>query len=197
MRAFLHVFLGLLMPISLISAILFTLFFTYEYSFTQAMSLGVLYGIFAGAVVTIIISIILQLLRGGSKNIQNKLKTVQKEKDTQEQEELHQIELSIDQDNSKNLKKDMNHKLMLLMNKELIFELILTMIKKQIKRSITTYDINKGSIKIKIHGENISITITPLTKHTSQIVINGIKNSKYIQNIISFLKEKEHSFLQY
>jgi len=197
MRTFLHVFLGLLIPVSLIVAVLLTLFFTYEYSFSQAMSLGVLYGLFSGVIVTIILSIALLLLRGGTQGFQNKLKTTQKEKDTKENEELIQIESSIDQNSNKNVKKGMDHKLMLLMNKELTFEIIMTVIKKQIEHSITRHNIDKGNINIKIYDENISISITPLTKHTSQVIINGINNSKHIQNIVSFLKEKEHSFLQY
>ena len=197
MRAFLHVFFGLLMPVSLLIAVFLTLFFTFEYSFTQAMSLGVLYGIFSGIVVTFILSIALLLLRGSTKNIQNKLKVKQKEKDIQENEELNKIESSIDQDSNKSVKKGIDQKLMLLMNKKLIFELILTTIKNQISHPIVKHDIDKGNINIRIHGEVISIAIIPLTKHTSEIMINGISNSKYIQNIISFLKEKEHSFLQY
>ena len=98
---------------------------------------------------------------------------------------------------NENVNKGIDHKLMLLMNKELTFELILTMIKNQVSHSITTHNANKGRIDIKIHGESISVAITPLTKHTSQIVINSMRSSKYIQNILSFLKEKEHSFLQY
>jgi len=195
MRAFLHVFLGLLIPVSLIVAILLTLFFTMDYSFTQAMSLGVLYGLFSGIVVTLILSSTLTLLRVGKKKLQTRVDATQKENVTKETEELSPTESSPDTDI--NINKGMEHKLMLLMNKELTFGIILTMIKKQIAHSITKHNIDKGNINIKIHGEIISISITTLTKHTSQVKINGINNSKHIQNIVSFLKEKEHSFLQY
>gem|GEM_PF-1743121 len=197
MRAFFHIFLGLLIPVSLVVAILLTLFFTVEYSFTQAMSLGVLYGLFAGIIITIILSIALLLLRGGTKNIQNNLKKTQKQKDIKVDEDLRQIKSSLDKNITENVKKSMDHKLMLLMNKELTFEIILTALKNQFSRSLTTQNIEKGSINVKTHDGIISISIVPLTKHTSQVTINGISNSKYIQNIISFLKEKEHSFLQY
>lgn len=191
MRAFIHIFLGLLMPVSLLVSILLTLFFTFEYSFTQAMSLGVLYGIFAGIMVTVILSLALQLLRSEEKNVQDKINT--EEKDTEENEKPLQVNPSTDP----TINKSMDHGLMLLMNKELTFELILSMSKKQVKRSITTHNVNKGSIEIKIHEEVISIAVSPLTEHTSNVVIKGIHNSKYIQDIISFIKEKEHSFLQY
>jgi uncharacterized membrane protein len=188
MRPFLHIFSVLLIPVSLIIAVLLTLFFTFEYSFTQAMSLGVLYGIFSGVFVTIILSFAFILFKESKERIQNKRKMKQNEKDMQENADLIHNE---------NINKGIDHKLMLLMNKELTFELILTMIKKQVSHSITTHNVNKGSIDIKIHGETISVAITPLTKHTSQIVINSMRSSKAIQDILSFLKEKEHSFLQY
>jgi uncharacterized membrane protein len=202
MRPFIHTFAILFIPVSLIIAVLFTFYFTFEYSFTQAMSLGVLYGVFSGIFITIILSFLIILLRLNKESILNKLNMRQKEKDTQEDEALVNIESPIDPDItkpdiSKKVNKGMDHKLMLLMNKELTFGIILALVKKQVSRSITTYDINNGSIKIKIHGEIISIAITPLTKHTSQIVINGMNNSKYIQSIVSSLKEKEDSFLQY
>jgi hypothetical protein len=98
---------------------------------------------------------------------------------------------------TENVKEGMEHKLMLLINKELTFEIIMTVIKNQIEHSITRHNIDKGSIHIKIFDEIISISVRPLTRHTSQVIINGIHNSKHIQNIVSFLKEKEHSFLEY
>ena len=197
MRAFLNIFLRLLIPVSFGVAALLTLFFTVEYSFTQAMSLGVLYGLFSGIIVTVILSIALLLLRRGTENIDNNQKKIQTQKDIKVDEDLPQIKSSLDKNINENVKKGMDHKLMLLMNKELTFEITLIAFKNQFSRSLTTQNIDEGSIDVKTHDGVISISIVPLTKHTSQVTINSISNSKYIQNIIFFLKEKEHSFLQY
>lgn len=90
-----------------------------------------------------------------------------------------------------------DHHLMLLMNKELVFEVIISGTKKHITRSIVKHNIDQGTINIKAHDELISINVKPLTKHTSEISINAVKDSKYTQELIFFLKEKEQSFLEY
>ncbi len=199
MRPFIHLYFALLLPISLLIALLFIFYFTLEYNLTQSITLGILYGLFAGVFVTFIVVIAIVLLRKSQNNMLAKFKIIKKENKIDEKSEHLEQELSLDPkiNVNVNVKKDMDHKLMLLMNKELTFGIILTMIKKQIAHSITKHNIDKGNINIKIHGEIISISITTLTKHTSQVKINDINNSKHTQNIISFLKEKEHSFLQY
>lgn len=191
MRKFLLIFLRLLIPVTILVSVLLTLFFTVDYSFSQALSLGVLYGLFSGIGLTIILSIALLLLREGRENVEKTSKKTQKQQEIKANEELIKIESSLNQKNS------MDHKLMLLMNKELTFEIILIALKNQFSRSLTTQNIDTGSIDVTTHDGIISISVLPLTKHTSQVTINGLSNSKYIQNIVSFLKEKEHSFLQY
>ena len=201
MRPLIHLYFALLLPVSLLIALLFTFYFTVEYNFTQSITLGILYGLFTGLFVTFIVVIAIVLLRKSQNNILAKFKITKKEieieQDIDEENEQREQKSSPDPKISENVKKGMDHKLMLLMNKELTFGVILTMIKEQISHSITKHNIDKGNINIKIHGEVISISITALTKHTSQVKINGKNNSKYIQDIVSFLKEKEHSFLQY
>ena len=203
MRPLIHLYFAFLLPVSLLIALLFTFYFTIEYNFTQSITLGILYGLFTGLFVTFIVVIAIVLLRKSQNNTLAKFKitkkenTVDKENKQDESNEQREQESSPDTNIKENVKKGMDHKLMLLMNKELTFGVILSMIKDQIPHSITKHNIDKGNINIKIYGEIISISITALTKHTSQVKINGINNSEHIQNIISFLKEKEHSFLQY
>ncbi len=204
-----RLFFTLFIPVTIVIAALLTLYFTVEYSFSQAMSLGVLYGLFSGIAVTIILSIALLVLRGGKINMENTFKKAPKEKESKDNnskknEELIQTEVSPNQNitnhvqkSNSSIAKGMDQNLMLLMNKELTFEIILTALKNQFSRSLTTQDSEKGSIDIKIEDESISIAVSPLTKHTSQVIINGTNNSKYIQDIVLLLKEKEHSFLQY
>jgi len=209
MRAFIRLFFTLFIPVTLLIAVVLTLYFTVQYSFSQAMSLGVLYGLFSGIIVTMILTIALLSLGGGKLNMQNIFKKTPKEKESTDNDSKQHEELTDDkapinqnvtkdvQQNNTNLTKGIDQKMMLLMNKELTFEIILSTIKNQFSRSLTTHNSEKGNIDIKIQDETIAIAVTPLTKHTSQVIINGTNNSKYIQDIVSFLKEKEHSFLQY
>lgn len=197
MRPFIHLYFALLLPISLLIAVMFIVYFTLEYSLTQSITLGVLYGLFTGIFVTFIAVIAIILLRKNQNHFMTKRKIAKKENTVGDEKEELKQESSPMQDTHENVQKGMTQKRMLLINKELTFELILTMIKKQMPRSITTHNIHKGSIDIKIYEELISISVTSLTKHTSQVIANGVRNSQQIEKIISFLKEKEHFFLQY
>ena len=199
MRPLIHLYFTFLLPVSLVIALFFIFYFTIEYNFTQSITLGILYGLFTGIFVTFIVVIAIVLLRKSQNNFLAKFKITKKENKIEKKSEELEQESSPEPkvQEKENVQKEMGHRLMLLMNKELTFGIILTIIKKQITHSITKHNIDKGSINIKINGEIISISITALTKHTSQVKINGINNEKHIQNIVSFLKEKEHAFLQY
>jgi len=199
MRPLIHLYFTFLLPVSLVIALFFIFYFTIEYNFTQSITLGILYGLFTGIFVTFIVVIAIVLLRKSQNNFLAKFKITKKENKIEKKSEELEQESSPEPkvQEKENVQKKMGHRLMLLMNKELTFGIILTIIKKQITHSITKHNIDKGSINIKINGEIISISITALTKHTSQVKINGINNEKHIQNIVSFLKEKEHAFLQY
>ena len=199
MRPLIHLYFAFLLPVSLVIALFFIFYFTIEYNITQSITLGILYGLFTGVFVTFIVVIAIVLLRKSQNNFLAKFKITEKENKIDEKAEETEQESSPDPKikEKEHVQEEMGPRLMLLMNKELTFGIILTIIKKQITHSITKHNIDKGSINIKINGEIISISITALTKHTTQVKINGINNEKHIQSIVSFLKEKEHSFLQY
>ncbi len=95
-------------------------------------------------------------------------------------------------------KTTIEQKLMLLMDKKLACEVALYAITDQNIGEITTQESKEKSIiTVQAKNENIQITITPLTRHTSQVILKTVRKSKYTHNIISYIKEKEHSFLQY
>jgi len=157
MRTFLQIFFRLLIPIILLSAVLLTLFFTYEYSFDQAMGLGVLYGFFSGTILSLVLSIALLIFRSGAKTLHSQ-PSHEKENMQNIKVPVHPVqrkEPSIEQTIRENIKKGLAQKLMLLMNKELIFELILSMTKKDVKFPIATHTVDQENIDLKIHGELI------------------------------------------
>ena len=181
MRPFIYLFSSLLIPVSLLIGVLLAVYFLSDYTFTQAMKLGILYGLFTGTIVSLVFSAVFLLLRERKEKMLRTLQPLS----------------SLGGDINTNVNNKPDNTLMLLMNKELTFAIILTMLKHQVSHPKVSHNIDRGDIDIKIGEESISIAVTPLSKHTSQIIINGIKNSKHIQNIVSLLKEKEHAFLQY
>ena len=83
------------------------------------------------------------------------------------------------------------------MDEELAFEVTLNAITYHTLGIIRPSETTKGIIDVKSKKEAIKIIITATTKHTSQVEIHTDKNTKSIGKIITYLKEKEHSFLQY
>jgi hypothetical protein len=90
-----------------------------------------------------------------------------------------------------------DRQLMLLMDKELAFEVSLYAITDQHIGKISHEDRNKGSILIHTPKESISLAISPLTRHTSKMEIKANTDSKNVQRIITYLKAKERSFMDY
>ena len=83
------------------------------------------------------------------------------------------------------------------MDKELTFDVIVSALKNEKECTLSKSDPKKGTMTIQTKDGIIHTTITSLTQHTSQIILQTVDNSKQIKNLISHLKEKEHSFLQY
>ncbi len=84
------------------------------------------------------------------------------------------------------------------MDKDLAFEVALfSIIDQNLGDAATKETKEKNSITLRTYNESIQIITTELTRHTAQIVIKGLKNSQEMQRIISYIKEKEYSFLQY
>ena len=185
MRAFLLLFFNLLMPISMIMTIVSVAYFSVDYNFTKAMKLGVLSGVLLGLGISFIAALFLLITRRGGSPAQETVR-VHQEINRQTKEVPLEIQNSIE------------HKLMLLMDKKLAYEVALHAITDQNMGEITTKETKKNSmITLHTQAETMQITITPLTRHTAQVVLNTERNSKYDQNIISYIKEKEHSFLKY
>ena len=83
------------------------------------------------------------------------------------------------------------------MDKELTFDVILNALKNENECTLTQSDPKKGTMTIQTKKGIIQTTITSLTQHTSQIILQTVDNAKQVKNLISHIKEKEHSFLQY
>ncbi len=186
MRTYLRLFFRLLMPISMIITIGAIAYFSVNYDFTKAMKLGVLSGVLLGFGISLVAALFLLVTRSEKKPVQESV-NIHKEP----------------QSNSKeipvvNTQNTIEQKLMLLMDTKLAFDVALYAITDQNIGEIKTHETKEHSIiSVQTKEESIHIDITPLTRHTAQVILTPERNSKYTQKIISYIKEKEHSFLQY
>lgn len=194
MRIFIHLFLNLLIPLSILFIIASIGYFTYAYDFSKALKLGILTGVVLGVVSSLIMAPILLI----SGRVQNKENI-----DLEEYEEPeHASELKVkketkapQQKQAKGIGKEI--KCMLIMDKELAFNVILNTPKNEMGCSIDQSDREKGIIRIQTKAGVIRATITSLTKHTSQIIIHAVNNTKQVQTLVTLLKKKEYAFLDY
>ena len=90
-----------------------------------------------------------------------------------------------------------DQKLILLMDQELAFEVAIHSIIDQDIGDVSQGNKRKGTISISTPEQMIEIAISILTKHTSQVKIKAETYNSSVEQIIHYLKNKEHSFLQY
>jgi len=184
MRAFINLFFTIVLPVSLLSIIITTLYFLIDYNLTKSIRLGTLNGVFGGIGLAFFITLSLLIFRkihssASSTHKQSKESSPAVKKNVTPQSE------------------PLNKTLMLLMDKEIAFEVSLHTISDQKIGEIINHDKQKGSISIRTKEGTIDITITALTKHTSEVMIKTDHHIENIQNIINYLKAKEHSFMDY
>lgn len=186
MRIYLRLFFSLLMPISMIITIGSIVYFSLNYNFAKAMKLGVLSGVLLGFGISFVAALYLLSTRRGKKPVQESLNIHIEPKINSKEIPLVNTQNSIEQ------------KLMLLMDAKLAFDVALYAIIDQNLGEVKTHETKEhSSILVHTKEENIQIAITPLTRHTAQVILTPERNSKYTQKITSYIKEKEHSFLQY
>jgi len=184
MRAYMRIFLNLLVPISVIIAIASVVYFSLSYDLSKALKLGILSGVLLGFPVSFVASLVLLTTR--------KNKPAQQESDTVTEKSNVKIEAS-----STNSKTPIEQSLLLLMDKKLAFEVALFSIIDQNLGEVTTKEsAEKCTITLRTPDETIQIISTALTRHTAQLVLKAAKSSQELQQIITYIKQKEHSFLQ-
>jgi len=208
MRAYLQLFFGLLVPLSALFMLVAVIYFQLEYNFTKSMRLGVLLGFFVAIAVSFFIAYFLLIMRRG-KNIskdkdifkrstKHKLTVKDVKKTSNDKKEIKKEIITDKVENTTIQKTTREEKLMLLMDKELAYEVTIHAIKNQ---NIGKLKTDKSKEFHSIHVQNddkiIDVNISSLTKHTAHITITSIGYFDIIDKVIFYLKEKEQSFLQY
>jgi len=173
MRAYFQLFFNLLVPLGGLFIFISVIYFKSEYNFTQALRLGVLSGFFIAIVASFFTALFLLILRRVQKSQKDVLKK-------------RKFDI-----------KTIKQKIMLLMDRELAFEIALYAISEQNIGTLTKSVAGGDHITVKNNDEIIQLTFSSLTRHTSQVVIVSEINSNATKKMINYMKEKEHSFLQY
>jgi len=207
MRAYFQLFFGLLVPLSGLFIVTSIIYFNIGYNFTKALRLGVLSGFFIAIAVSLFTALFLLIMRRGKKPQKSILKrrrkthpeTTQNIKETVPTTDTHSDASTIIPTRPVIASDDktIEQKMMLLMDRDLAFEVALYAITDQNIGTLTESVTGAGHITVKSDDEILQLTISTLTRHTSQVTITSEMNSKAAKKLIRYIKEKEHSFLQY
>lgn len=189
MHTYIRLFFNLLVPLSLLFVVASIGYFTFNYDFSKAIKLGVLSGVLIGIAVSFVMAFALLKLRKVEKVENSELD------DNNKIEEVSKGHSQPQDKQSKDISKEI--KCMLLMESALAFEVLLNTLENQKICTVSDSDPQKGTLTIETNEGIVQTTITPLTEHTSQLIFLTQNNAKYIKQLISVIKEKERSFLQY
>ena len=195
MQKFINLFLTLVLPITILFVLVASVYFSMSFEINKATKLGILTGVLSGTGFSAFMALILLFMRKIRHSAQIKQKTPPK-KDTRKTNTNTNNLQSLEK-TAHSAVKLVDQKFLLLMDKELAFEVALSAVMDQNIGEISNADKNQRSVIIHTKNETISLSINSVTKHTAEVLITAIPNSKNVQNIISYIKEKEFSFLEY
>ena len=197
MQKFINLFLTLVLPVSILFIILASIYFSMNFEMNKAIKLGILTGVLSGVGFSVLMASVLLVMRKIRHNTHQKENIYPKNDAEEVKTDTNSEDLPSSEKTVYPTDQLMDQKFMLLMDKELAFEVALYAIMDQNIGEISNANKNKRSIIIHATNEVITLSVTSLTKHTSEVLITAMPDSKNVQNIISYLKEKEHSFLDY
>ena len=184
MRAYMHIFLNLMVPISFFAAIASVIYFNLNYDFSKALKLGILSGVMISLPVSLIAALVLLLIR--------------KQTPIEEDSNNGSINTNIvTEEVFPDSKMPVQENLILLMDRKLAFEVArFSILDQKLGEATTKESKEKCTITLRSQDEIIQIISTSLTRHTAQLVLKAAQNSEKLHKIITYVKEKEHRFLQ-
>jgi len=209
MRAYFQLFFGLLLPLSALFIVTSFLYFNLDYDVTKSIRLSVLFGSILGVTSSFIMALFLLILRASRKSHsttprKKKKQAIKASNPTQKIKEIKKPVLKTQTNKvvTTHIEKvkdegSIQQKIMLLMDRELAAEVMFHAIHEQNIGTLTGNNSHDGSLSIKTNAEVLHVMINALTRHTSQLIVTSPANSSATQKILSYMKEKEYSFLQY
>ena len=205
MKSYFNLFFTLVMPISILFTAVATVYFAMNFDFTKAIKLGILAGVMIGVAFSLVMALVILIIRTiRTYKVKTKILTPSTRSmnppitlDPTIYEKKHQATQANFANEAIVESDSIEEKFMLLMDKELAYEVSLNSINHQNIGDIIHQNKEDGSILLRSKNEEIKINISSLTKHTAQVLISSTIDNSNMKNIISMLKEKEHSFMQY
>ncbi len=206
MKSFINIFLTLVMPISILLTAIATVYYSTSFIFSKAIRLGTVAGVLTGISVAFILALIVSIIRAihtyrqKSKILSPGMSAVPVNivpNPTIYEKKSQAVQKSSIATKKHKEADTVEEKFMLLMNKELVYEVSLNTINQGKIGDIIHENKEDGSILLRSHGEEIHIQIKSLTRHTAEVHILSTIDNSSMRNIITTLKEKEHSFIQY
>jgi len=206
MKSFINIFLTLVMPISILLTAVATVYYSTSFIFSKAIRLGTIAGVLTGISVAFILALIISIIRAihayrqKSKILSPGISAVPVNivpNPTIYEKKSQAVQKSSIATKKHKESDTIEENFMLLMNKELAYEVSLNTINQGQIGDIIHENKEDGSILLRSHGEEIHIQIKSLTRHTAEVHILSTIDNSSMRNIITTLKEKEHSFIQY
>ena len=178
MRAFINLFISIGLPVSALFVAAAIVYYSLNYDLDEAIKLGVLTGFFLGIGFSTVMTGLLLVMR--------KLHTSDSQETKAEVASVQEL-----------TNEPVNQKLILLMDRELAFDVAIHSIIDQHIGKVNKGNKRKGTISIRTPEQMIEIAVSSLTKHTSQIEVKADAHNIGVEKIIHYIKLKENSFLQY
>lgn len=205
MKSFLNLFLTLAMPLSIFFTAIAIVYYSIDFEFSKSIKLGILTGVLSSITFSIFVTPVLIILRTlRLKKARKEILSPTRSKKTQpfkQKPTVYEKKTTsphISEAVESTTKTDsIEEKIMLLMDRELAYEVSLASISHENIGEIIYQNKEEGIILIRTEDREIKMHISTLTQHTAQVLITTTIDNSNMKNIISMIKEKEHSFLQY
>ena len=202
MKEYIKILSHLLLVLTGLFMLLSSFYFAQEYNFNETLKVGVLTGFLLAVVVAPFIAFVIFLMHKAKISEpqtqkehsakEKKTTTTKKKKITKKKKSPKP---SSEQDEFILSGKE---KLILLMDENLTLNVTLSSISEQNIGTVTQKQDGENLIvSISTDTEHITLFITPLTKHSTELTVASSYNSEDVKKIIRYIKEKEFSFLNY
>jgi len=202
MRSYFQLFFSLLVPLSGLFVIVAVLYLKIDHELTKAIRLGVLVGFLLAVSLSLVLPIFLLIMRRSKHTQQKRKKRKHKAKIASMQQSLtDSLPLAkkvVDSlDPIELIDTSIVQTIMLLMDKELALDVAYYAISEEKIGTLTENKNEESHITVKNGEDIIELTITSLTRHTSQVKVLSKSKSASTKKILTYMKQKEYSFLQY
>jgi hypothetical protein len=198
MKNYMNIFLTLVMPLSILFTAIAFVYYSTSFVFSKAIKLGIVTGVISSTLFALLLAVGILLIRKVQEN--NPKRSNRSFNSTSFNTNKIPKVLNKNKENFdiNSLKiQSLENKFILLMDRELAYEVSLQSMYEQNIGEVIYQNKTKGLILLKDGIKEFKINITMLTKHTAEIVITSTLDHHFIKNIILGIKNKEYHFLNY